>query len=107
MSKLRVHELAKELNKTNKELLDIMKEKGIEVKSHMSTLDEEQIDSVKKSFVQKKKNIVQVFRPQNTQNASRQGGKTKSKTRWTAFGNGTKPTFCKHTGGKAGKYTDA
>ncbi|MEG2783620.1 MAG: translation initiation factor IF-2 [Lachnospiraceae bacterium] len=48
MSKLRVHELAKELDKSNKELLEFLKEKGIEVKSHMSSLTEEQVDRVKK-----------------------------------------------------------
>ena len=43
MSKLRVYELAKELNKTNKEMLAMLKEKGIEVASHMSTLSDEQL----------------------------------------------------------------
>ena len=41
MSK-RVHELAKELDKTNKEILAFLSEKSIEVKSHMSMLTEEQ-----------------------------------------------------------------
>ena len=91
MSKLRVYELAKEMNKTNKEMLSMLKEKGIEVASHMSTLSDEQIDMMKKSSAPKnpaetqpkkeadggeespkKKNIVQVFRPQNTQNGNRQ-----------------------------------
>ena len=89
MSKLRVYELAKELNKTNKEMLAMLKEKGIEVASHMSTLSDEQVDMMKKpaaakkpaevqpkketeeTEVPKKKNIVQVFRPQNTQNGGR------------------------------------
>ena len=38
MTKLRVHELAKELDKTNKEVMDVLKEKQVDVKSHMSTL---------------------------------------------------------------------
>ena len=89
MSKLRVYELAKEMNKTNKEMLAMLKEKGIEVASHMSTLSDEQVDMMKKpaaakkpaevqpkketeeTEVPKKKNIVQVFRPQNTQNGGR------------------------------------
>ena len=92
MSKLRVYELAKEMNKTNKEMLGLLKEKGIEVASHMSTLSEEQIRAVKtapakevpaKETVakeapakeEKKKNIVQVFRPQNTQNGGKQGNR--------------------------------
>ena len=71
MTKLRVHELAKELNKTNKEILDILKGKNIEVKSHMSSLEDSEVEAVKKAVSEgekgasgapKKKNIVQVFR---------------------------------------------
>ena len=47
MAKLRVYELAEQMNKTNKEILSILKDKGIEVASHMSTLSDEQIDAVK------------------------------------------------------------
>ena len=42
MTKVRVHELAKELNKSNKEILDFLQEKKVEVKSHMSILEENQ-----------------------------------------------------------------
>lgn len=35
----RVYELAKELNKSNKEILDFLKSKNIELKSHMSNVD--------------------------------------------------------------------
>ena len=108
MSKLRVYELAKEMKKTNKEMLGLIKDKGIDIVSHMSTLSEDQIGVIKKAAAApkkaeapapkaeapkteapkaaehkadsanpeeapKKKNIVQVFRPQNTQNAKRQG----------------------------------
>ena len=78
---MRVHELAKEMNKSNKEVLDLLKEKNIEVKSHMSSLSDEEINVVKKSFADKneedtpkKKHIVQVFRPQNSKNAGKMGG---------------------------------
>ncbi|MCI9478381.1 MAG: translation initiation factor IF-2 [Lachnospiraceae bacterium] len=49
MSK-RVHELAKELDKTNKEILAFLSGKSIEVKSHMSMLTDEQEGMVKKAF---------------------------------------------------------
>lgn len=52
MSK-RVHELAKELDKTNKEILAFLGEKNIEVKSHMSVLTDEQEGMVKKAFAPK------------------------------------------------------
>ena len=89
---VRVHELAKEMDKTNKEVLDVLKEKNIEVKSHMSSLSDEEINTVKKSFdekggkdektsedTQKKKHIVQVFRPQNSKNAGKMGSNRNGK----------------------------
>ena len=91
MSKVKVYELAKELDKSSKELVEFLREKNIEVKSHMSTLEENEAELVRKAYAKpaaekveekteapKKKNIVHVFRPQNTQNAKqgrRPGGK--------------------------------
>lgn len=76
MSKIRVHELAKELGRDNKEILSFLAERGIEVKSHMSSIENEQMEIVKKelgkaekteaSAAPKKKNITQVFHPQNS-----------------------------------------
>ena len=80
MSKLRIYEIAQELHKTNKEVLDYLKEKNIEVKSHMSTLEEKDEKMVREAFASKKEenaaakpserpkkksNLIQVFRPQN------------------------------------------
>ena len=50
MSKKRVHELAKELAIENKELLEILKNKDIEVKSHMSSVDESVADEIRKTL---------------------------------------------------------
>ena len=98
MTKIRVHELAKELNKSNKEILDFLQEKKVEVKSHMSSLTDEQENMVKDAFggkkeasseeTPKKKNIVQVFRPQNTQNGKRQGGQRSNNGGNNQRGNG-------------------
>ena len=46
MSKMRIHELAKSLDKSSTDIISILKEQGIEVKSHMSTITDEQIDIV-------------------------------------------------------------
>lgn len=98
MTKMRVHELAKELGMENKELMDILVKKNVEVKSHMSSLADEVVDNIRKSHkgspapaakpaqakpaegekaaedgAPKKKNIVQVFRPQNSKSGSRMG----------------------------------
>lgn len=88
MSK-RVYELAQELNKTNKEVLEYLKGKKIEIKSHMSTLEEKEEKMVREALsgkkedksegkeenkpagrkpaerLKKKSNLIQVFRPQN------------------------------------------
>jgi len=48
---MRVHELAKELQLENKELIAKLKEMGIEVKSHASTLTDEQVKKAKERLV--------------------------------------------------------
>ena len=82
MSKIKVYELAKELGKTSKELMEFLAEKNIEVKSHMSALEDEDTEMLRKAFGKKKeegpkkKNIVHVFRPQNLRDSkpgNRQG----------------------------------
>jgi translation initiation factor IF-2 len=41
MSKIRIYDLAKMLGKTNKEMMDLLKDLGVEAKSHMSSIDSE------------------------------------------------------------------
>ena len=48
MTKMRVHELAKELNMENREILDMLKARNIEVKNHMSTLEDDVTESIRK-----------------------------------------------------------
>ena len=83
MPKSRIYEIAQELNKTNKEVIEFLKEKKVEVKSHMSTLEEKDEKMVRDAFAgknegkeekkeaadrpKKKSNLIQVFRPQNAQ----------------------------------------
>lgn len=47
MAKIRVYELARDLNMTNKVLLDKMESMQIVVKSHMSSIDQETVDRIK------------------------------------------------------------
>ncbi|HID29628.1 MAG TPA: translation initiation factor IF-2, partial [Desulfobacterales bacterium] len=58
MAKIRIYELAKQLNMTNKVLLERLKEMNIAVKSHMSVIDEESVDSIKEAIFQGKSEIV-------------------------------------------------
>lgn len=53
MAKVRVHELAKDLNMKSKQLVGILKGMGLEIKNHMSTLEEEQADWVKRKLREK------------------------------------------------------
>ena len=50
---VRIHELAKELNKSSKEVMDFLNKNGVEVKSHMSSIEDTQIEMVKKEFAPK------------------------------------------------------
>ena len=39
MSKIKIYELAKELDKPSKELVEFLNKKDVEAKTHMSTID--------------------------------------------------------------------
>ena len=58
MSKIRVHALAKELGVSSKDLLESLQKLNIEVKNHMSTINESEQELVKASF--KKENTDKV-----------------------------------------------
>ena len=99
MAKARVYELAKELGVGNKEILEQLKKKNVEVKNHMSTVEDNVAEEIRRenagrneepakaepaaekagekdSTVPKKKNLAGVVRPQNSRNSSRlQGNK--------------------------------
>lgn len=74
MSKIRVHELAKQLNKDHKEVISKALEHNINVKNHMSTLTDEEVAKITEAFrvpkdepkdeEKKKSNITQVYNPQ-------------------------------------------
>lgn len=50
MAKMKVYELAKELDKQSKEILTFLGDKGVEVKSHMSTIEDDAVKMVKEAF---------------------------------------------------------
>lgn len=50
MAKIRVYQLAKELSVENAELIDKLKSLGFEVKNHMSTLSEGEVDLVRSDY---------------------------------------------------------
>ena len=53
MGKMKVHELAKELKLSSKEFMEKLEEMGIEVKSHMSSLEDDEVEKIKKNLGKK------------------------------------------------------
>lgn len=59
MSKIRVHELAKELDISSKDLINLLLEEfDIEVKNHMSTIDDEDAELIKEFFADNEKDQI-------------------------------------------------
>ena len=50
MGKIKIHEIAKELGLTSKEILEKAQELGFEVKSHLSGVEEEQANQIRKLY---------------------------------------------------------
>ena len=55
MAKIRVHELAARIGRQNREVIEPLKEKGVEVKSHMSSLDEASVAYINQKFLHRGK----------------------------------------------------
>jgi len=80
MSKVRVHELAKELDTNSKELIALLLEYGFSAKNHMSTLEQEELDIIFETYTQKfdKKTEIPVF-GKNAEPAKAEPAKTQKK----------------------------
>ncbi len=57
MTKVRVYELAKELNTSSKELIEKIKELDLKVSSHMSSIEEEEAQLIKELLVEEDKSL--------------------------------------------------
>ena len=53
LEKVRVHELAKDLNMTSKDIISILEQFGISVKGYMTVLEENQLDIIFEVLSQK------------------------------------------------------
>ena len=60
MAKMKVYELAQEMGLQSKDILTALKNKGIEVKSHMSVLEDGQVEDLKNSLKLTRKNSQQM-----------------------------------------------
>ena len=110
MSKLRLYELAKELEKTSKEVLSMLKDKGIEVASHSSTLSEEQIEVVRKAAAPKKEAPAKE-EPEKKAPIKEEAGAEKEKDRtgvppskWSEAGSGPDTARRSPSSGTAGAF---
>lgn len=54
---MKVFELSKEFDATNKEMIDFLKERGFKVSSHSQTLTDEMIEVARKDFVKKEAEV--------------------------------------------------
>ncbi|RLC08300.1 MAG: hypothetical protein DRH43_10325, partial [Deltaproteobacteria bacterium] len=66
MAKIRIYELARQANMTNKALLEKLKEMNIPFKSHMSVLDEETTSRVKEFIWGKSSEVIVEKRVKDT-----------------------------------------
>ncbi len=54
MGKIKIHELAKKLNKQSKEIMDVANKLGLEIKSHLNIIDEKTADKIEEQLNSKK-----------------------------------------------------
>lgn len=55
LGKIKIHEIAKETGLTSKEIIEKAKELGIDAKSHMSAIEENEVEKIKQAFSKKEK----------------------------------------------------
>ncbi len=91
MAKMRVYELAQQMGRPNKEVIEFLKSQGVDIKSHMSNVEEEFIHMTKEKLgnrgekpkaekqpegqgdsPKKKKKIIRVFHAQNASDGGKE-----------------------------------
>lgn len=107
MAKKRVYELAKQLNISNKDLIEKLNELGIEVNNHMSTVDEENAELVKELLGEEKNEAPKAEKNEKAEKAekaekSKEPVKEEKKTAKTEKTEKAKETV-KENGGFQGK----
>nr|WP_058485341.1 translation initiation factor IF-2 [Defluviitalea phaphyphila] len=76
---MRVYEIAKQLNISSKELIEKLKEFGINVHSHMSTLEDDETSLIIE-YYKKEEDINDNEKPQNSKNKNNKKNKVKTKS---------------------------
>ncbi len=82
MNKIRVYELAKELNVPSKDLINILLEEfGVKVKNHMSVIEDEDAELIKELFgsINEESEVVEMYENIENENAVKNVKKVKNK----------------------------
>ena len=85
MTKIRVHEYAKKVNKPSKEVIEELKKLNIEVSNHMSTLNGEAVEKLDRVFQNARKMLpkkcckTSKIKPQEAKAQNKQGQRGKTK----------------------------
>ncbi|MDO5041135.1 MAG: translation initiation factor IF-2 [Peptoniphilus sp.] len=91
MSKIRVHALAKEIGISSKELIEKLKEMNIDVKNHMSNIENNDIDRVKSLYMRKGDSIKDKKTAESEKPKAKDGEQKKNKP--NKKGGSTKPNM--------------
>ena len=115
---IRVYELAKELNKTSKEIMAVLAEKNIEVTTHMATLEDNQAELVRGAVGSeqqeakkegaapaKKKKFVVVHNPENSRD--KKSPERRPQTQKSAAKPAARPAAAKPAAASAGTTASA
>ena len=78
MGKIKIYDLAKELNLASKELLQKVKEMGIEAKSHLSSISDEDVEKIRKNI--SKKTVNNDSKKKENKNVATKGKKDEKET---------------------------
>ena len=79
MGKIKIHEIAKKLNLTSKEILEIAKKLNIEAKSHLSGVEDDEAKKMEEEAMKVKKGT-KVEKKENKNQESKKEGKKEEKT---------------------------
>ena len=72
MSKIRIHEYAKEIGLSSKEVIDFLESQNVEVKSHMSSIEDDVLAMLDKKFKNKEAKAPKESKPNNKQKQNNQ-----------------------------------
>ena len=79
MGKIKIHEIAKKLNLTSKEVLEVANKLNIEAKSHLSSVTEEEAGKIEKTLKNKEKSAKKEDNKETNRNVEKEGKKENKK----------------------------